>query len=148
MMSRLKYLLATGFGTGYSPLIPGTAGSLAAWLAYVLIPLPALYWLLITALTVLAGLWACSALEAAEGKDPGKVVIDEFAGQWLTLIFLPRDIWLLVLGFFLFRILDILKPYPASRLEQLSGSPGIMLDDLVAAVYANLTLQVICFFLN
>jgi len=70
------------------------------------------------------------------------VVIDEFAGQWLTLIFLPRHIWLLVFGFFMFRALDILKPFPASRLERLPGSPGIMLDDLVAAVYANLLLQV------
>jgi phosphatidylglycerophosphatase A len=138
---KVKYFLATGFGSGYAPAIPGTAGSLIAWLLFVLIPLPDWLWLVIAILFVFAGLWATSAIEAAAGKDPGIVVIDEIAGQWLTLLFLPRFFWLMLAGFFLFRMLDILKPFPANKIEKLSGAPGIMLDDLVAAVYSNFLLQ-------
>jgi phosphatidylglycerophosphatase A len=141
-ISTVKYILATGFGSGYAPIIPGTAGSLAAWFLFVLIPLSSWFWLIIIGLTIVAGLWASPAVEAAAGKDPGIIVIDEFAGQWLTLLFLPRIIWLMIGGFLLFRLLDILKPFPAARFENLSGGPGIMLDDLVAALYANFFLHV------
>lgn len=143
MLLKIKYILATGFGSGYLPVVPGTAGSLLAWLFFVLIPLPDWQWLLVTAGTIVLGLWVSPAIEAAKGKDPGLVVIDEFAGQWLSLLFLPRNGWILIGGFLLFRLFDILKPFPAAQCEKIAGGAGIMLDDLVAAVYVNILLQII-----
>ena len=105
---------------------------------------------------VVFGLFPASGVEVvvddvvAEGgaqhfaaNDPGQVVIDEIAGQFLTLLWLPVSMRMFVAGFLLFRILDILKPFPARRLEALHGGSGIMADDLLVAVYANLILRAV-----
>ena len=76
------------------------------------------------------------------------VVIDEFAGQWLTFLFLPVDLMLLLAGFVLFRIFDILKPFPANHTQRISGGLGIMLDDLIAAIYAQAVLRITLFFIT
>ena len=147
-MTRLRLLLATGLGSGYAPVAPGTFGSMVGVLVF---------WALATGGTVatlagtigvtLLGFWSAGAGETHfGGKDPGAVVIDEVAGQMLTLLFLPPTIKTFALGFFLFRLLDILKPFPARRLESLGGATGIMVDDLVVAVYANLLLQAVFWF--
>lgn len=145
-MTRVRMLLATWFGVGSMPLVPGTFGSLAGLL---------LWWLLFVAggwaaalsglvVVTLAGFWSAGAAESHYGKkDPGHVVIDEVAGQMLTLLLLPLTPAILVSGFLLFRLLDILKPYPARRLESLAGATGIMIDDLIAGLYANLLLQLL-----
>ena len=144
-MSKNKsiYLFATGFGSGYSPYIPGTAGSLAALCLYVLIPINSYYWLIVSIITFIIGIRVASFVEKDKGKDPKIVVIDEFVGQWIALLFLPRTFSVYLAAFILFRLLDILKPFPADKLEQLSGGKGIMLDDVAAGLYANLILQIV-----
>jgi phosphatidylglycerophosphatase A len=134
------------FGVGYLPLIPGTFGSLVGVGIFLLLvaitssPFP-LVLLFILAVTF-SGIWAASRTEELAGrKDPGKVVVDEVAGQMLAL--LPLTLFNLqpltrgvIVSFILFRLFDIFKPYPAGRFERLKGGFGIMCDDLVAGAYA------------
>jgi phosphatidylglycerophosphatase A len=136
------------FGVGYLPLIPGTFGSLVSVGIFLLFTflfagtaLFAVVLLFILAVTF-SGIWAASRTEELAGrKDPGKVVVDEVAGQMLAL--LPLTIFNLqpltrgvIVSFILFRLFDIFKPYPAGRFERLKGGYGIMCDDLVAGGYA------------
>jgi phosphatidylglycerophosphatase A len=89
------------------------------------------------------GVWAASAAERHfGGTDPGPVVIDEVVGMLVTLAFIPVGVTAAIAGFVLFRIFDVIKPYPADRLEQLHGGLGVMADDAMAGVYANLSLRV------
>lgn len=145
-VERLRVLVATGFGAGRLPLAPGSAG--AAWgvgLAWALFRagghgavLAGLFF--VTA----AGLWAAAEPERRFGRaDPGCVVIDEIAGQMLALCFLVPGAVSAIAGFALFRLFDIAKPYPIRRLEALPGSSGIMADDLLAGIYANLAQQLL-----
>lgn len=135
-------LVATGFGTGYLPKAPGTWGSAAA----VLLAIPILYLGGVAALAVgvllatAVGIHATRVYTDLSGeKDPGPVVVDEFAGQWLALLVCPLEpLWLLA-GFAAFRLFDILKPPPARQIDRrMTGAVGVMLDDLVAGVYAAL----------
>jgi phosphatidylglycerophosphatase A len=141
---RLATWLATWFGAGLLPRAPGTWGSLAALpFAWALMWLGG-PWLLLaaTALVFGLGLWAAGRyMQATGAHDPGAVVIDEIAGQWLTLCVAPLDPIAYLLGFVLFRIADVLKPWPASWLDRrVGGAFGVMIDDLAAAVYAGLLL--------
>lgn len=155
----------TGFGLGYSPIASGTTGSagavtiaLGVWAAVSAAGLGNLglnpAWVVLISLATAGcvrwGDWAIGyfADKAKKAGDPGQVVLDEFAGQWIALIALPMpslERTLVVLGvqFFLFRVFDVLKPPPGRRLEKLHGGWGIVLDDLAAGVYANLVGQVI-----
>ena len=137
-------LLATWFGAGRLPVAPGTWGSLAALpFAWGIVWLAGPFALLIaTFVTLLAGIWASNAVTRASGvKDPGEIVIDEVAGQWLTLAFIPLDPLAYALGFALFRAFDIFKPWPANWIDRnVSGGTGIMLDDIVAGAYAGILL--------
>ncbi|SDG95256.1 phosphatidylglycerophosphatase A family protein [Roseospirillum parvum] len=138
--SAAAHLLAIWFGCGLSPKAPGTVGSLAA------LPLAALLawlggpWLLAGATLVVAGVgWWASAEEARSSgdADPSRVVIDEVAGQWLTLIALPLDPLAYLIGFAAFRLFDITKPWPVGWADRrLKGGLGIMVDDLLAGCYA------------
>lgn len=136
--------LATLFGAGRSPIVPGTIGTLAALPAAVLswrfLPL----WGHVVATLAVAGtgIWAAGVAARTMGiKDPRPVVIDEAAGLMVTLIGVPFS-WAAGAGaFFLFRVMDVLKPPPAARFERLPGGWGIMLDDLAAGVYANVVLR-------
>ena len=139
---KLKYLIATGFGSGYSPYIPGTVGSFVALIIFILIPVNHYIWLGICIVSFILGLWASSVVEKDQGKDPRIVVIDEFVGQWVALLFLPRIMWVFITGFILFRILDIIKPFPAADMEDYEGAPGVMLDDIIAGVYTNIAIQI------
>lgn len=143
LSDRVAIVIATAFGAGFSPIAPGTAGSLVGL---------ALYWPLqmaaspvqvaVTALTYLAGVAASSRLAQRLGrKDPGAAVIDEVVGMWLTMLFLPFTPATAVAGFLLFRVLDVFKPYPARQFEALPGGWGIMTDDVMAGIYANLLLR-------
>ncbi len=136
--------LGTGFGAGFSPLAPGTAGSALGILLYV--PLAAADWRVFAlALGALlpAGVWAARVCGERYGAhDHRRIVIDEVVGQLVTLASFPaRPGWLLA-GFLLFRLYDIWKPFPARRIDRRWRTPaGVVADDLVAGVYANLTLQ-------
>ena len=139
-------LLAFGFGSGLSPKAPGTFGSLAALPFFLLLgglPLP--LFLLVVGLVSVAGIWICGRAATLMGvHDHGGIVLDEFAGQWLTLLpLVPVSNWSLatglwvLLGFALFRLFDILKPWPIRWFdENVHGGLGIMVDDIAAAVPA------------
>jgi len=135
---RIRMLVATGCGIGFAPIAPGTFGSipgvLLAWgLGSVGGP-SALA--LGTAVVAAAGFWAAGAAARRLGaEDPGPVVVDEIAGQMLTLLPVAPTPAALAAGFVVFRILDVLKPFPVRRLESLPGGSGIMADDLAAGVY-------------
>jgi phosphatidylglycerophosphatase A len=141
---RLATILASGFGFGYGPIAPGTWGSLpGVALAWALGRTDRPWALAAGAVVVTAvGLWAADRAAALWGEeDPGRVVVDEIAGQMVTLAFLPPAPGVLALGFVLFRLFDVWKPWPARRLEDLPGGAGIMADDLAAGAYANLVLR-------
>ena len=138
-------LLATWFGSGLLPRMPGTWGSLAALPFAVAITVSGGPWALLTAIVAVffMGLWASGVYATASGAhDPGTVVIDEVAGQWLTLLplaFTPVALDPVYYGtaFVAFRVFDVLKPWPASYFDQkLPGAWGIMMDDIAAGVYA------------
>ena len=137
----LVYTLGTGFGSGYAPIAPGTAGSLLALIIYFLFPLNSFYWLTISIMLFFAGVWAGFKIEKDKGEDPGLVVIDEMVGQWLTVLFLPPTLVTLLTGFILFRLFDIFKPYPVNKSQKLKGGWGIMIDDVLAGIYATIILH-------
>ncbi len=128
--------MATAGGVGYSPVAPGTAGSLLALFILWVFPFSSLG--LVLALLVIVGVggWAAGRAERLLGrKDPSPVVIDEIAGMFLSVLALPRSLGLLLVAFLLFRVLDIVKPFPIRQSEILSAGLGIMLDDLIAGAY-------------
>jgi phosphatidylglycerophosphatase A len=142
-MNRLAVWIATSGPAGYAPIAPGTFGSLVGVGVYLLIAGWSLQAQIVAALVVSAvGLWASTiASRHFDRSDPSEVVIDEVAGQVVTLVGLGSGGTTLVLGFLLFRALDIIKPWPANRFEKLHGGRGIMADDLMAAVYGQILLR-------
>ncbi len=133
-------LIATWFGSGLLPGAPGTWGSLAALpFAWVIVWSAGPWGLLGAAIAVFGiGIWAAGRYTQAAGmKDSQTVVIDEIAGQWLSLLFVPLDVSAYFAAFMIFRLFDIFKPWPANAADRkLSGGFGIMLDDMIAGAYA------------
>jgi phosphatidylglycerophosphatase A len=141
--TRLAFVVATALGAGYSPVAPGTAGSAVALLILWLVPFSRIGLVVFFVAVTLVGTWAAHVVEAAAGKkDPGIIVIDEVAGMALSVLLLPLTPRVLLAGFVLFRIFDVVKPFPANRLQALPGGIGVMIDDLVAGLYALLVLIV------
>jgi len=145
MKQRLATLIATGLGSGYSPWAPGTAGSVVGLALFVpLAHAPLVAQIAATGLVFAVGVWAATATARRTGlKDPGLVVVDEIAGMWVTLLLMPFTLEVAVVAFFAFRAMDIVKPYPARDLERLPEGWGIMADDVMAGVYANLLVRVV-----
>ena len=144
-MTRLAVFVCTFGYVGYFPVAPGTAGSLAGLAVYVGLRAagvsPAVDLALIAILFV-AGSWSGSIAERHfGGTDPGPGVIDEVVGMLVTLWAIPPTWALAIIGFLLFRVLDVVKPWPARQLEALHGGLGMMADDVMAAVYGNLLLR-------
>jgi phosphatidylglycerophosphatase A len=133
---------ATVFGVGYIPFAPGTFGSAAGLLVWWLLPASAgAQAVAIVALFVI-GSWSSGVAERHfSTTDPSHVVVDEVMGMLITLFLNPVGAWGAVGGFLLFRAADVVKPFPANRLEALPGGVGVMADDAMAAVYANLALR-------
>ncbi|MEO7192188.1 MAG: phosphatidylglycerophosphatase A [Vicinamibacterales bacterium] len=136
-MRRLGVLLATVGGVGYVPFAPGTLGSAVGLAIYLLTRgWSATGHVALLAAISLAGVWAAGEAAAYfQVKDPGRVVVDEVAGQLLTLLLLDVGLVGVGIAFLLFRLFDIVKPWPARQFEQLPGGVGIMADDLMAGVY-------------
>lgn len=145
-MNRLIMALATGFYIGRIPTAPGTWASLAAILPWLLIkdlPLPS-YLLLLVAVFVLGFFVAGSAEKIVDCPDARCIVIDEFLGMFITLAAAPNHPLAWLLGFLFFRFFDILKPFPASWFDQrIHGGVGIMMDDVIAGMYALASLQLV-----
>ncbi|MBV5304212.1 MAG: phosphatidylglycerophosphatase A [Chlorobium sp.] len=136
-------ILSTCFGIGYFPVAPGTVTSIVAVICYYFIPIlqqPPLL-LSLVALCTVVGVWSGTLMEEECGEDPSIVTIDELAGQWLALAFLP-DGWLpAVLSLAFFRYFDIAKPGPVDAAQRFPGGWGIMADDLLAGLFANLAVR-------
>jgi phosphatidylglycerophosphatase A len=143
LKQRLAFVFATGFGSGYSPLAPGTAGTvvglLFVWgMSFMDLLGQVVFTLIVSALAMIAA----DIVATTTGlKDPGLVVADEIAGMMVTMIGVPLTTRSLLLGFILFRVMDVVKPPPARQFEQLKGGVGIVADDLMAGVYAQLVLR-------
>lgn len=143
MRKRIK-LITSFFYLGHSPFMPGTMGSLGGLIVYFLVKNnEILYAFSIIFLFVLGIIFSGEAEKIYKRKDASMIVIDEACGMLLALFFVPYSIFSVLLGFFLFRIFDILKPPPAKTMEKLSGSMGVMFDDIIAALYTNLILQIV-----
>jgi phosphatidylglycerophosphatase A len=141
-MTTLALAFATVLGVGYAPFAPGTFGSAAGLLVWWLLPASLPIQLAAIVVVFAIGAWSGSVAERHFGRtDPGQVVLDEVLGMLITLLLNPVGWSGAFLGFLLFRAADIVKPYPANKLEALHGGTGIMADDAMAAVYSNIALR-------
>ena len=146
VFSNPVYMLAFGFGSGLAPKAPGTFGTLAAVPLYLLLQaLPLGGFLLVVLACFIAGIWFCYRASNALGvHDHGGIVWDEFVGYWITMVAAPEGWLWIVVGFVLFRLFDIVKPFPIGWLDkQVGGGLGIMLDDAIAGSFAWLVLQIL-----
>ena len=143
-MKKVAWFIGTGSGVGLAPVAPGTFGTAAALLIYYVLPVPSgsPIFLSIILVGLVVGIWATGILSTDNNPDPGKVVWDEYVGFWITCFLLPKTWEWLILAFFIFRILDILKPWPIRRVESLPKGWGIMLDDVLAGIYGNLCINI------
>lgn len=142
---KIKEFFFTAFYAGYSPVAPGTAGTLVAMALYILENLifsdqdPVLLHTFNLVFVILIIYPSIKLGDAAEkfykSKDPQQVVLDEVLGYWIAVLFIPFSLTFAVLAFVLFRVFDIIKPFPASSLESLTGGLGIMIDDIIAGLY-------------
>jgi phosphatidylglycerophosphatase A len=149
-VTRLAVFIATAAYCGYAPIAPGTFGSAAGLVVYLLV-----WWTQSRVLEIALilflfaiGVWSGTIAERYFGGiDPGPVVMDEVVGMLITLAFIPVTWTGALAGFVLFRLFDVIKPFPAGRFERLHGGLGVMADDAMAAVYANVALRVLVFLL-
>lgn len=140
------HFLAFGLGSGAAPFAPGTFGTLAAIPFYAILSLlPLSLYLLVVAVTACVGIWLCGRTSREMGvHDHSGIVWDEFVGYWLTMAAVPFSWTAIVWGFIAFRVFDIIKPWPVRTIDRrVAGGVGIMLDDLVAGVYAWCTLHLL-----
>ena len=141
-MGRVGWLLGSGLGIGLAPLAPATVASFAAVALYYLLPIPgdSIVLFLMIGVGFVLGIWATGTLSTVDRPDPSLAVMDEFIGMWATCLLLPKTIPWMAAAFLLFRILDVVKPWPINRLERLPGGLGIMADDLAAGFVGALIL--------
>ena len=142
----LHILIATGFGSGYSPIAPGTAGAVLATLIWFGLSLALTFHnlLIVTVLLILlftfTGVWSSGIMESSWGKDPSKVVIDEMVGVWIPLLAVNNEnkhyVYYALAALLLFRLFDIFKPLGIRKMEAIEGGWGIMLDDILAGLYS------------
>lgn len=145
MRKNLTLLFATFFYIGYSPVAPGTVGTIGAvFLLFALSMFSLEVYFLFLVGFIIFSIWVSGRASCLLGaEDPRQVVIDEVCGYMVTMSFLPLSLTNMVIGFFLFRFFDVVKPPPLRRLESLKGGVGIVADDICAGVYANVILQII-----
>lgn len=153
-MNRIKIWVGTLFGAGLLPAAPGTWGSLFTLplIYFSAIALPVYGPIFLLLATILLSLWSSDTNVAAFGEDPGQFVMDESAGQTVVFLFVSFqqtlfDLILLAIGFLLFRLFDVLKPFGIKAVEKLHGKFGILADDLLAGIYALICIQTIIHFI-
>lgn len=139
---------ASSFLSGYFPVAPGTVGSFVALVLYWLCP--GSNWVILSIFSAglfFFGVWCATVSEEYWGHDDGKITIDEAVGMLVTVIAVPKTLLMMAVAFVAFRFFDIVKLYPASRAERLPRGWGIMIDDVVAGVYANITVHIVMWIL-
>ncbi|NOX19167.1 MAG: phosphatidylglycerophosphatase A [Chlorobi bacterium] len=142
-------IIGSVFFTGYIPFASGTFGSLAALMIY-LIPgfeNPTVMLIGIAIFSVV-GVRIGTKFENAYGKDPSQCTIDELVGMWISLLFVPKTLVNIIVVFFVWRLLDVVKPAPARQLEKLNGGLGIMMDDVVSGIYSLITVHILIHFMK
>jgi phosphatidylglycerophosphatase A len=143
VLAKIATFVATAGYVGYVPIAPGTFGSAVGLVVYAGVR-ASNSWIVeavVLGMALVAGIWAADRVERDLGKDPSAVVIDEVLGMLVTIAFLDVTVTGAIVGFFLFRVLDVIKPPPAARLEHLHGGPGIMFDDLMAGLYGHVAMR-------
>jgi len=147
---KIALIIAVWFGMGVFPGIPGTIGSIGAVPVYMLMSLfEATYQIIFVLIITILAIWSSDRAEQLIGNnDPGLIVVDEVSGFLLTVLFIPLTFFNVVAGLFLFRLFDIIKPYPIKRIERLRGGFGIVFDDIFAGFYAHLSLLLILYLLK
>lgn len=146
MKIKIANWLSTVFKIGYLPIAPGTWGSFAALILwYLIVGFTSTFTLIVLIVIIFAlGVYTSSITESyLSTKDPSIIVIDEWVGQWIALLFLPKTVLWGLVAFLLFRVFDIWKPYPISALDRIKGGFGIMADDVLAGIYALAIISVI-----
>ncbi len=144
---RVPMLIATALGAGLCPKAPGTAGTAAGVLVWLvvasLVPIEALEWLMLSliCLFTILGIWSTAVVSLSWGDDPSRVVIDEVVGVWVALMAAPayeleNRVWMALAAFVLFRFFDIVKPLGIKRLDRKQGALWVMADDIVAGIYS------------
>ena len=140
-------LIGSGFYTGYIPVASGTFGSLAAVAIYLIPGFEKLY-IIIPVIFILFfyGKFVGDKFEAVYEKDPAECTVDEIVGTWISLVALPKTFLIVLVTFLIWRVLDIIKPQPAKKLERLKGGMGIMIDDVVSGIYTLLIMHILIYF--
>jgi phosphatidylglycerophosphatase A len=147
-LKQISKLLATLFYAGYFPIAPGTVGSLFALVIYLIIPKTVIqlpYFWLFPVVLVLPSVLVTGEAEKLMQRDDKRIVLDEFTGFFFAVIFLPKSILVGFTAFIFFRIFDILKPPPVNTIQRWKGGWGIVFDDVMAGIYANLLTQIVYF---
>lgn len=136
IIDKVAWLAGTGFGVGLFPVAPATMASLVAVAVYWALPIggDSPVFLGLVGASLVIGPWVCGSLTSSDDPDPKRAVWDEVAGVWLTCLFLPKTLPWLAAAFLLFRVLDVLKPWPIRQYERLPGGYGILADDVAAGV--------------
>lgn len=141
--------IGSGFYSGYFPVASGTVGSAAALAIYLIPGFEKLFIIIpVTILFMVYGIFVGTKFEVEYGKDPSQCTVDEVVGTWISLIALPKTLWIIIAAFFLWRILDIIKPPPARNLEKLQGGLGIMIDDVVSGIYTLIIMHLVVYLLG
>ena len=150
-MKHLARIIATGLYSGYFPFAPGTVGSGVGLFIYICLPGFRSYrFMAVSVLLFFIGVWAATQVEKTDGHDASIINVDEIVGMWISLWFLPSSLswygW--IGGFFVFRLFDIMKPFPANISQKLSRGWGVMMDDIIAGIYTNIVLQILHIFIS
>jgi phosphatidylglycerophosphatase A len=143
-MKKIAELVATGFYLGYSPVVPATVGAAFGSIVYwFLMPRSTTTESLVTAGVIILAIMTSGKAEERFGKDGRRIVIDEVAGMFVSLCFLPKRALVFLVAFVIFRVFDVLKPFPANRLEKLPGGWGVVADDVFAGIYTNVLIRIL-----
>jgi phosphatidylglycerophosphatase A len=139
-------IIGSALFTGYIPFASGTFGSLVALLIY-FVPGFEKFWIIVTSIMLLSafGVYIAFKFEKTYGKDPSECTVDEVVGTWIALLALPKTILIALTSFFIWRILDIIKPFPARTSENLPGGWGIMMDDVISGIYTLIIVHLIVY---
>lgn len=145
----IEKIIGSGFFTGY---IPKASGTFASALALLLFLIPGFenptFLMFLISVSIVVGVPIATKFEKLYGQDPSQYTFDEFIGTWITMLFIPKKVWIILPAFVLWRLLDIYKPFPAKQIESIKGGWGVILDDVVAGLYSFIIVQLTIHIIN